>query len=758
MAIKIRLTISIADDFHIGTGTGRGRATDAVVLVDERHVPFVPGSALKGLCKWQACRLLDAYPALGPKPEPPATGPVFEIFGGGTDLKHAENRVWFDHAYPEPMEKLRTARVGRSSRDRVSGRARDRHLFFYEDASPAKFSTTLTCDDNLSPAALLLLILSLRRIEALGGQRRRGKGRCSCRVQVLDPGTITELAGLDLPSSDGSQADRFRRFAKLILGGSSAPLQDAADEEGHASLADTKPSPAPETTRSEQACWMVFGFAESPLTLGHDQAVDNTIPSEDFISGASVRGALAWQAIRSGLSPDSVLFQQAFVREKVHFGPLYPALPEWKARTLPMPMPASFQTCKRYPGAYSLNANAVHGVVDRLHNADEACISCGAALKPADGYFQLEGDADSANIVLGRPPGRVFQRTAIDESTQRGKDNQLYSLESIQRGTYLAGYVWGPQPLLEQVFRDRCEQWTTIRVGKAKSRGQGVVEIFVRPATADEHPVFPRLLPADWPCQDNGASGIALSAPFCITLYSDLIAIDNLLRPVTRLTADELWRLLDGQGDPPFELERGFVTIHRVGGFIGVIGLPRSPDLAIAAGSTWRFRWRNPQDAEAIRAAWDRLLKVQASGLGLRLGEGYGRFVLDLPLQQAGWNSMALPSHPVACATTALPFHPSAQKATVERARWMHDQVQSGEKRLSVEYQRLFAELAQQENPIRAVRALLDDPLHRQGKAKNLPDELQKLGFSVVRPPDANQPEAVERFRDSLKIASGETS
>ncbi len=312
MAIKIRLTIDIRDDFHIGTGAGRGRATDAVVLVDQQGVPFLPGSAIKGLCKWQAGRLIDAYPALGPKPEPSATGPVFEIFGGGTDRKHAEDRVWFDHAYPVgTRHKLRTVRTGRSARDRVSGRASDGHLFFYEDALPAAFETTLTCEDDLSPTALLLLILSLRRIEALGGQRHRGKGRCRTTVQVLDPGSVPQLAGLVLPSDDPGQVAAFSEFAQSLLNGNSVRPESLEPEPGvGGSAPDSLPQSAngagaapAASSGSRQACWIVFGYAASPLTLGHDQALDNTIPSEDFIAGASVRGALAWQASVKGSRP-----------------------------------------------------------------------------------------------------------------------------------------------------------------------------------------------------------------------------------------------------------------------------------------------------------------------------------------------------------------------------------------------------------------------------------------------------------------------
>ena len=764
MAITIQLTIDVLDDFHIGTGAGRGRATDAVVLVDQRGVPFLPGSAIKGLCKWQAVRLIEAYPALGPKPDSASIGPVFEVFGGGTDRKHAENRVWFDHAYPadpaDPRNTLRSIRTGRSARDRISGRARDKHLFFYEDAPPAKFQTTLTCDDDLSPTALLLLILALRRIEAVGGQRHRGKGRCKTVVRVTDSGSVPELAGLVLPADDGCPPATFLQFARSIL---DAPPPPPAEDSGPiiTGLPQSGESSGPVSTPagSPPVCWVVFGHAESPLTLAHDQALDNTIDTQDFIAGASLRGALAWQAIRNGLSPNSDLFQQAFVREAVHFGPLYPGQSDGMVRTLPMPFPLSFHTCKRFPGAHGTEGRTVHGLVDRFHVDGDECVSCQASLTPARGYYQLEGDDQRYTPVLVQPPLRVFQRTAIDESTGRGKDGQLYSLESLQRGTWWAGYVWGPQDLLESLFKDRCGQWTAIRVGKAKSRGQGWLKIRMRPAEKGQHPIFPDLLPAVSPPAEQGAAApISIPPVFFITLYSDLIAVDPLLRPVTRLTAKDLWRLLGGQGTPPLEIERGYTVTRRAGGFLGVPGVPRSPDLAIAAGSTWRCRWQEQAGPKQMADAWQSIVAAQGTGIGLRRGEGYGRFLVDLPLHSAIWNNMTLLSHRIACSPNEPLMPKPAQQAQAEPACWMRDRVPSGETGLPAAYRRLFAELAQAPDPVDAARKLLDDPLHRQGKAKNLAKELKRLGFSADAPPDADRGTEAERFRQSLITASGETT
>jgi CRISPR-associated protein Csx10 len=821
LAVKIKLKIKVTSDFHLGTGTGRGRATDAVVLTDDDGVPYISGSTIKGLCRWQACRLIDCFPGLGPKPIVPESdedetasgqarrrpdpeelrGPAFEIFGGGSERRYAEQRVWFDHASVLPNKHVRhLTRSGRSARDRRSGRARDKHLFFYEDAGPAVFTTDLTCDDDLSREALLLLVLSLRRIEALGGQRRRGKGQCECTVKIVDPGRGDELAdlkGLTLPGQNDDEARRFQDFATPILEGArnhwcrsettsklkheETPSDDTAARddfgEGDAVSAGSAAQPA---------VWLLFAVARSPLTLGHEQAIDNTVASEDFISGASLRGALAWQAIRDGLDPNGSLFQDVFVREGVQFGPLYPASSRWNSGTpmsMPFPIPASFCTCKRFPGSKAnATTSRADGLADRMWHAGEECDYCQAPTKQADGYLQLVGTSSNAQLSLGRPAMRVFQRTAIDEITQRGADNQLFGLESVPHRTQFAGYVWGNEALLQQALGRQLDRWTTIRVGKAKSRGQGVVDIFMRKAP-DPHHVYPHLqsfvaTPTDAGSESDsavaGQTGVAAEGKdqtFYVTMYSDLIAVDEYLRPVTMLTANLLWWLMNQPGKAPFEIEKGFVGTRRIGGYLGVVGLPRTPDIAITAGSTWRLRWKDPSDNVNRSAAWEALRKAEQSGLGLRRGEGFGRIVLNHPVHLARWNNMTLPSQSPEGVVFAVfpdretgsspPAPDRSQQLAVELAA---SSTGKGDRA----YQRLFAELAQAENPLDAIQQLYDK--YRENKAKDIAHELERVAgerltlfnhehgqTTCIAKQHASDPNKVKLMREALKKHSGET-
>ncbi|MEX1026723.1 MAG: hypothetical protein WD049_01765, partial [Candidatus Paceibacterota bacterium] len=402
---------------------------------------------------------------------------------------------------------------------------------------------------------------------------------------------------------------------------------------------------------------------------------------------------------------------------------------------------------KHFPGSKTNpTTSQSHGLADRMWHAGEDCDYCQAVTKQADGYLQLIGNPAYADLCLGRPATRVFQRTAIDEATLRGAEGQLFGLESVQQRTKLAGYIWGPENLLEQALGNRLDKWTPIRVGKAKSRGQGLVEIFLCKAS-DKHAAYSNLLrlkdvSSEADAETKGEAMAtrqqkestsnadeACNSKFYITLYSDLIAVDDYLRPMTTLTENMLWQLMDQTDDPPFTIEKGFVSVRRIGGFLGVVGLPRTPDIAIAAGSTWRLCWKDGIDEATRTKAWKELLRSEQSGLGLRRGEGFGRIVLNHPVHMARWDDMTLPSRSMSD-VEFTPF-PSEKVATQPKAP-------DRSRQLAVElagastvggdrpYQRLFAELAQAANPLDEIQRLFDDPLYREGKAKNLAHELKQ--------------------------------
>lgn len=657
MTVRLDVILDFRTDFHVGTGAGRGGVVDAAIVRDRYGRPIVPGSTLKGLARETARQLGDMYPEL----DRGAGARVFGVSGGWPGA------VDFDRAIPM-KDTWRVGVRGRSSRNRETGRARDDFLFRVEEASASQFRASVTAPGALDDASLTLLIAALRRIEVLGGQRRRGKGHVAVTVKVVEG--PQEWVGTQVPGN----ADHFERSLRKALQrnpgptGSppiSAPSPSAivASREqisSGAAAAESVATAAPEgSVETRWGVLMVLARSEAPLILTASPETGNLARTHGHIPGTSVRGAIAAALLRSGWDANSTAFAEIFVREGIHFGPLFPSL-TWagRCRSMPFTAPRSVLTCKLRPG---IRGDAVesHGVVDVLGANTKQLLRCGepgcdAALVPFDSILQHEIVEDPAQHLLRRVdvPLQTSVHTEIDAETERAKDGMLYAQELVPEDTWFGGYLWGRLDLLASLRHalGAAREGVSLGVGKARTRGHGGLRVFLYDPPAQAHPLFPAFLPS---------KAVDAGRGFTVTLYSDLVAIDELLRPVTRLDEKKLWMLIGGTDDPPFRLDRGYVATRLIAGFNGVPGRPRTVDVAIAAGSCWRFSWADGRPTQDDRELLER---AGSRGLGMRRGEGFGRIVLNLPIHaasldqtrsktaevgavMAGWRAEGLPGH-----------------------------------------------------------------------------------------------------------------
>ena len=734
MATRIQIKLNVITDFHIGTGSGRGRSTDSTFLRDLNGIAYIPGSTIKGLVAWQARQLVDLYPNCFSIPNVASPGPIYEeVFGGGRSDKVSEDRVWFNDAVADPHTQLYWQRNGRSAQDRVTRRARDNALFFMEDVSGSHFDTSLHIQQNLSKQALLLLLISLRRVDALGGQRRRGKGQTHAWVKVVEA-DFPELNGIELPGDQSGNSDAFRKFAQPLLKQSENNYQPGT----------TPAISGNPVGLGDWTCWQVFCKSESALTFGAHQATDNIIDSMDFVSGTSVRGSMAWTHLRQGLASSSDLFRKAIIEERLVFGPLYPAASDWYAeRSMPMPTPASFFTCKHHPGAAAARRGRSDGWMDRFRiSHTQRCPVCNAPLVQAEQYVQTVGDDRRKQIVTNEAPQVVLQRTKIDPVTQRGEDEALYSTQAIQRGYWFAGYIWGPKDLGTEFLRPWVNgRDATLRLGKHKSRGQGKVTVFAQQIDDGDYPGL--CVHPSPQCLDPSAD------TFTLTLYSDLIELDDLMRPVTTFTEAQLWKTLGGTGDLPFEFESGFVSTRTIGGFLGAVGLSRTVDVAIAAGSCWKLKWTVPDKSKAIQTIND----ACKHGIGIRRAEGFGRIIADHPLHsdQANFDA-GNAQEKFRVIPTGFARGPEAEPF-VQPMKRQFDELETGV--IDVGLARLLHEAAQQPHPPRFLQEKIRER-KRTTKKNALASFLSRQGFDLVALQNLREDdEQVVQFRRSIQQSCG---
>ncbi len=194
--------------WHVGSGY-QSAAADRLLrrLGGADGVPFVPGSQIKGVLRYQCERLalalgLDAVnPHAGIeedekmlvthfKPLTKSTLVVDRLFGS----RYQGECLFLTNAEPVSQEdKTNTAVQPRTAMDRVTGTVMEQHLFATEFAEKGtKFQGTirarhpagvLTQDGDGFPYEYVLLLVSLLSLDALGGDKSIGSGRCEIQVQ-----------------------------------------------------------------------------------------------------------------------------------------------------------------------------------------------------------------------------------------------------------------------------------------------------------------------------------------------------------------------------------------------------------------------------------------------------------------------------------------------------------------------------------------------------------------------------------------------
>lgn len=746
--MKIYLTIRLDSDFHVGSGEGFGRTIDSVVVRNDFGAPSIPASSLKGLTRWHATQLIELAPFQRLFPEPARAEVIDCLFG---EMGRRRGQVWFEDATPVDHQRFIRPRVhGRNARDRKAGRARDKALFHYEDAAAAEYRATLTCQPPSSDAhksaweaRMLLLLAALRRIEAIGGQRRRGKGRAQVAIQTVD--APPPFDGLILPEPDAKFASLLRQ---KLAAETAHGTQDDAESSRPTADADQPALPHSSQDATDQntdagqlgRCLLLLAYARQPLVVTDDPETVNIIGALDHVSGSSLRGALAYAALRAGWKDTGEPFRQVFAHEHVRFGPLYPcggdeSNPFRFAASVPFPTPLSVLTCKYSPGVVNRDhRRGVHGIRNvLLDNPLQECGQCEAPLVPLEHHVQLVDRQDAAKCCIEHVQSRrrTSQRTQIDETTLSSRTGRLYSTEAIPAGTWLAGYVWGPPELLQEVLALwKGHPTIRLRVGKALTRGHGAIDLqWINPCDLSSerspHADYPMLLAEQTaePAAEADPPTPPAKTPGSLYLYSDLIAVDALLRPITRLDGRLLWQLIGGEDAVPFQITAGYCATRRIGGFNGQANLPRWPDVALVAGSTWKLTWTAAATPDVRVRALKRLQQAMRDGLGLRRGEGFGRVIVDLPLTlldedqtPAGTALLPLNNH---LASPRVNIKPDAQSKPHREAPQKTVSAREIAKRLTstrIGFARLLSICAQTETPAESLLGALLGRLRWSGQ------------------------------------------
>jgi CRISPR-associated Csx10 family RAMP protein len=385
--------------------------------------------------------------------------------------------------------------------------------------------------------------------------------------------------------------------------------------------------------------------ASAPIALraGREQSHTATL---DYIPGPAILGSLAWAHQQLGRDKDE--FARWFAGGAIHFSNLYPAGFDHSSlgSSDPVqPIPITARTCKRFDGFHYRSAedgDERHGVQDglvqlalyeisgrtsvaalaslRQCNQKRGSAPCGEMLDRMSGYYRRGSKPE----MVGGASGNTVLRTHSGMSYRTGTvANQiLYSRQVIKTGSPFWG-EWRVADTEMEAFETFIEQAGAqglLRIGTGRTRGLGRFQVGTLVGSMDTTEEIKKCVERFTSLLKSSAGKLGLKAPAAayvpLTLTSDCLLVDNLLRPRLKITGEDLGRREISNAQVVYCA----IAVRRIEGWNDLWGLPKTDQLAIEMGSVFLLALET-LDAVAV----DCLLRVQEEGIGLRHAEGYGR-------------------------------------------------------------------------------------------------------------------------------------
>ncbi len=614
MTVRIDYTIHFDRSWHIGSGEAAGRYLDSLVRRDALGLPFVPGSTIRGLVRDAVRKLAEALAIdVCDGTLTRRDGSLGSLCGLGreglcpfcalTGSPHRESLVAWSPArlvllggagpvwQQADREELAREAVKvngllarphpRTAIDFRSGRAADEHLFTLEESLEGfELAGSTDIEPGLARQEVSLLVAALRFIREIGGHRRRGLGACRIRFDQVDPRSRLRILG---GRREGPCPGPLCRDVP-------APVREKGNS-----------SPTSQEAGSGRASKLlqIDATVVGEVVMGGLPEAGNLIAGLPFVAGSALRGALAarWRGDRAGED-----FLRCFLSGGVRFGFLYPP----SAQAASRPVPLAKHTCKIRPGP---KQSFGHGFVDLLLEPEiERCQHCGARLIPWGPRFEGAGKDVAARLALS-PHNR------IQPESQTVREDGLFAYEALPEGTRLRGFIEaGSADDTERLLAGlglAVSDSFPLRVGRRKG-ALGYLDCRVsafagRPGGTGLYPNAAPV-PDEWP-----ASGYLR-----IDLVTPALVADEHLRFRESLVPGDL-----GLARPKFD--EAFSSFHLLAGWNSTHRLPKSDQLAVAAGSSFLLVRPENGAEEELKT----LQRAAREGIGLRRNEGFGVILIQ---------------------------------------------------------------------------------------------------------------------------------
>ena len=625
--VPLRVTAHMLGDWQIGSGSGRHGSVDRGVQRDDDGLPFVPAKTLVGV--WRdacetAARALDHSGSgsgwqawveflFGSQPALQERGVVS---GDGTLGPPRPAALWVDSLhYPRVVREVVGRRPLLASAavyirpgvaiDPLSGRAED-ELLRMEERARGGVSLSGKAELNVSGAVLseeqwacagALLDAGARLLEALGGKRRRGAGRCRLEVTGL-PADWRWLEGRAAPPLPEPCAP------PEVLPVS--PHRADADEEWEAAELRL--------------------VVRRPL-VAHERTVGNTVRSAGRVAGRRLLPAvlekLGSAELAAAARGGRLVITDATVEVDGAAG---------------RPEPLALARTKQAPGR----------PVNLLQELPTEAVE----LPDGSGYVGPHHP--------GRPPARgtcAFTHlihNTVDDALQRPVEavGGLFTYQAIAAGTVLRAQVRLPARLLPAGWQERLSG--TWRLGRSRKDGYGLTDV-----TATAVP-SQRGGPAREFAEQGPGGRLRVWLLSDLLVPDERLRQSTRPEDVARHLGTALGVTLAAVPDKPQERFRAGVAAEGGGGvrFSEVSrgdswhtrwGLPQVSVLGLRAGSCLTF------EVVAGTVTAQAVGRVECDGLGLRRAEGFGQLTIDDPLLYATFGELDAEGPPETAGPAIIP-------------------------------------------------------------------------------------------------------
>lgn len=681
MSIRLEFDMEFKSDYHVGAGHGLGLQVDSALLRDADNVPVIRGTVLTGLLRESLMNLVSLVPMQKEHQKCKASGasvehdycgqfapgdlancPVCAIFGSPRHMK----RWQISSARPAdlitPQARSASWRAGETAsqvttRVRVNPRTRraeENKLFTREEGDGSlhfRFIAECLGDDEAAWREAEWLLAAARMLRNLGAGKRRGYGECE--IHLVDRSQETDVLDRFGYRLSGEVVTPIAQSAKTAV----LPLALSSDPGQHAYRLQ------------------VLLRTDEPLLIARRAEAGNQFESLESIPGSVLRGALAWRlARRAGNQLDDHSsdeyrnFAGLFFQDAVRFSALTPVELKSDDRNFgypTIPAPRDFLTCELHPGNAGKHDNG-HGVWSHIQDIDppDECPKCAQPDDAADrkaAKVKLESVNGFVSLLPGgrtkfKPKQTAEMHIRIEPKSGRVRTGDLYGYVSLEPGQYFVGEITCTNESVWQTLQQMADlqpagQVSELQLGKAGQRGYGKTSIVFQSAT--ESP---------W----HGSSlKDRLKEPERVTLLllSDAIVTDSWGRFWRGFDAGWLKRELKLPAGATVVIdrnsageERSFSAVRPVDAFNAKLGLPRSRDVAMVAGSSVRLSFSGIELGELLK----KLETAEEQGIGLRRDEGFGRVAFNHPVYKglANWKRGALDLSQIVLEETSQ-LHPS---------------------------------------------------------------------------------------------------